>query len=84
MKIYTDNLTKNLKKIWLSLRKLQKIRNTVDDVYFWLCALWLYDDAYYKLQNIHGIINDVLDNEDVDEEDIEYLNYFIQNRCEDF
>lgn len=57
------------------------MRDIIDETYYNLCALWLYWDIYYKLQNRHWIINDLLDDEYVAEDEIAeifcfYKNYF--------
>jgi hypothetical protein len=76
------HLTDNLKKIWLTLRQVKKIRETIDDIYYWLCNLWLYWDVYYKTQNIHNIIDNLLDDEYIEEDELDCLYYFIQNHCQ--
>lgn len=76
------HLTDNLKKIWLTLRQVKKIRETIDDIYYWLCNLWLYWDVYYKTQNIHNTIDNLLDDEYIEEDELDYLYWFIQNHCQ--
>lgn len=81
MKKYA-HLTDNLKKIWLTLSKAKKLAELIDDAYYWLCAFWLYWDAYTKLQNMHWIIWDLLDDEHIDEDDLDELYCFIENNCQ--
>lgn len=76
------HLTDNLKKIWLTLTQVKKIRETIDDVYYWLCNFWLYGDIYYNLQNIHNTIDNLIDDEYIEEDDLDDLYCFIQNHCQ--
>lgn len=76
------HLTDNLKKIWLTLRQVKKIRETIDDVYYWLCNFWLYWDVYYKMQNIHNTIDNLIDDEYIEEDELDDLYCFIQNHCQ--
>jgi hypothetical protein len=83
MKAYDYYRAENLKKLWLTITKAKKIRNIVDDAYYNLCVLGMYWDTYDKLQSIHWIINDLLDDEEINADDLELLHYFIENRCKD-
>jgi hypothetical protein len=76
------HLTDNLKKIWLTLRQVKKIRETIDDIYYWLCNFWLYGDIYYRLQNIHNTIDNLIDDEYIEEDELDDLDCFIQNHCQ--
>lgn len=73
-----------LEKLWLTISKIKKIRNLVDETYYNLCAFGLYWDAYNQLQKVHWIINDLLDDEYIDEDDFWDLQCFITNYCCDF
>lgn len=73
-----------LKELWLTISKIKKIRNLVDETYYNLCAFGLYWDVYYQLQKMHWIINDLLDDEYIDEDDFWDLQCFITNYCCDF
>jgi hypothetical protein len=82
MKTHDYYRTDYLKKIWLTLRQVKKIRETIDDIYYWLCNLWLYWDVYNTLQKMHWIIWDLLDDEHIDEDDLDDLYCFIENHCQ--
>ena len=82
MKTHDYYRTDYLKKIWISLSKAKKLAELIDDAYYWLCTFWLYGDVYTKLQNMHWIIWDLLDDEHIDEDDLDDLYCFIENHCQ--
>lgn len=51
----------------------------VDDTYYNLCRLWLYGDIYYKLQDLHWILDDLLDDEYIEEDDLDTVYTFYEN-----
>lgn len=76
-------LTDNLKKIWINIRKAKKIRDLVDETYYNLCTFGLYGDTYTTLQNMHDLLNDLLDDEYIDEDWLDEIYTFMSNHCTD-
>lgn len=74
--------TDNLKKIWISLSKAKKLAELIDETYYNLCTLKLYWSTYRKLQSVHIIINNLLDGDHVEEEELDYLYWFIRNHSQ--
>lgn len=68
-----------LEKIWISLDEMKKMQKIVDETYYNLCDLWLYGDIYYKLQNLHGWIDDLLQDEHLDEDSLDEIWCFYEN-----
>lgn len=55
------------------------MQDIVDDTYYNLCRLWLYWDIYYKLQNLHWILDDLLDDEYVEKDELDTVYTFYEN-----
>lgn len=68
-----------LKKWGISMDELQKMQKKVDDTYYNLCELGLYGDIYYKLQALHGYLDDFVDGEYLDEEELDEIWLFYEN-----
>jgi len=68
-----------LEKWGISLDELQKMQEKVDDTYYNLCELGLYGDIYYKLQNLHGYLDDFMDGEHLDEDELDEIGVFYEN-----
>lgn len=56
-----------------------KMQDLVDDTYYNLCRLWLYDSIYYKLQNIHSLLDDLVDWNYIEEDDFSDIICFYEN-----
>lgn len=68
-----------IKKLGIAINELKKMQNIIDDTYYNLCSLWLYGDIYYKLQNLHWYLDDLLDGEHVDEDELDEIYCFYEN-----
>lgn len=65
----------------LNIKKSEflKMQDLVDDTYYNLCRLWLYDSIYYKLQNIHWLLDDLVDWNYIEEDDFSDIICFYEN-----
>ena len=70
---------KRLEKHWISLVEFKKMQEKVDDTYYNLCELGLYGDIYYKLQALHGYLDDFVDGEYLDEDELDEIRLFYEN-----
>ena len=70
---------KRLEKHWISLVEFKKMQEKVDDTYYNLCELGLYGDIYYKLQALHGYLDDFLEGEYLDEDELDEIRLFYEN-----
>lgn len=70
---------KRLEKHWISLVEFKKMQEKVDDTYYNLCELGLYGDIYYKLQELHGYLDDFVDGEYLDEDELDEIWLFYEN-----
>lgn len=70
---------KRLEKHWISLVEFKKMQEKVDDTYYNLCELGLYGDIYYKLQALHGYLDDFVDGEYLDEDELDEIRLFYVN-----
>lgn len=68
-----------LEKLGIPIKELQKMREVIDDTYYNLCNLWLYGDIYYKLQNLHGYLDYLFDDEHLDEDELDEIWTFYEN-----
>lgn len=72
-------LRDNLKKIWINISTAKKMQDIIDDTYYNLCALRLYGDIFYNLQNLHHLMDTLLDDEYLDEDEIATIYTFYEN-----
>lgn len=68
-----------IKKIWISINELKRLQNIVDETYYNLCTLWIYWDAYYELQKMHWLLDDLMDNEYLEEDELDEVRAFYEN-----
>lgn len=68
-----------IKKLWISLDELKKMQKKVDETYFNLCDLWLYGDAYTRLQNMSWLLDNLLNDEHLDEDELDEVYCFYEN-----
>ena len=59
--------------------EFKKMQEKVDDTYYNLCELGLYGDIYYKLQALHGYLDDFVDGEHLDEDELDEIWLFYEN-----
>ncbi len=67
------------KEIWITVKELKKMQKIVDDTYYNLCRLGLYWDVYYKLQDMHWLLDGLLDWEYLDEDEKADVYCFYEN-----
>ena len=65
----------------LNIRKTDffRMKEKVDDTYYNLCEFGLYGDTYYKLQEIHGYLDDLEYGEYLDEDSFDEVVTFYEN-----
>ena len=68
-----------LEKLGIPIKELIGMRKKIDDTYYNLCDLWLYGDIYYKLQNLHGHLDNLFDDEHLDEDELDEIWTFYEN-----
>ena len=68
-----------LKELNIKKSEFLKMKDLIDDTYYNLCRFWLYDSIYYKLQNLHCLLDDLIEGDYIEQDDYSDVVCFYKN-----